>query len=168
MSDVGTAEALEAECNWDEAAWRKTVRRFWTGTLLQVVAVAGVLTLGWWYWLAWVIAVALVLRRVALLWLLIRIGRDLPMRLIARSSGLHLETGRGQWDYSWDEVRGFRGALLQRGPRPMAPRYTTGGAATSATLVLPGRQVNLGGCSANQRERLVQVVEQHLARREEA
>ena len=165
---MDTAEPIEAECTWDVAAWRKGVRWAWVMTLVWIVVAGVIVAVAWWYWLAWVIAAVLVLRRVALLWFLITRGRDLPVRLISRPSGLHLETTRGQRDYSWDEARGFRGSLLKGGPRPIAPRYTTGGAATSATLVLPDRQVNLGGCSADQRERLVQVLDRHLAARQQA
>ena len=42
---------------------------------------------------------------------------------------------------------------------------TTGSVAPGATLVLRDREASLAACPAEQRERLVQVVEQHLRER---
>ena len=64
-----------AECTWDIAEWRKTVRWLAVNTLFWVL-VAGVgVGLLWRFWLVWVIAAVLVLRKVALLWLLITWAR---------------------------------------------------------------------------------------------
>jgi len=116
----------------------------------------------------WVAAddVALHLSGVGLgLWMLFGWLPGAWARLAAHQGGLVIATRRaGDLAYTWDEVRGFRGK--RRGEAgATAPRYTTGSVAPSATLVLPDREVGLAGCPAEQRERLVQVVEQHLRER---
>ena len=164
------AQGIEAECTWDLAAWRRMVRHLWieTAVCMVVTGAAGVTgILGWSDWLAWVV-VAWAVQRVAIMSFLIWKGRDQPVKLVARSSGLHLGTVRGQYDRTWEEVQGFRGAVLSAGIRLWAPHYTTGGVSSAAVLVLKGRHVSLEACPADQRERMVWVVEQHLAARQAA
>ena len=88
--------------------------------------------------------------------------RGYPVRAVRAYEGGVVVASRpgGDFSYTWNEVDGFRDT---GGVRPWAPRYRNGAVVASLALVLRDREVGLGGCPREQRERLVQVVEQHLA-----
>ena len=94
-----------------------------------------------------------------------------PVRAVrAYEGGVVVESRPGRnASYAWDEVAGLRdtGAWTWRagGLRSKAPRYPYGGVVKGVALVVGEREVSLAGCPPDQRERLVQAVEQHLRER---